>query len=127
MSFPRPLTRWRPRPGWTAGLVVVAALLGCAGTGPRSPSAATNRQACERYADHLNGLSACVGLVYDTDNLCEGTDLVPVDMVATYACLQAHTRCEGNRPILEADQCQLPLVALDGPVATAAEVPGGAR
>lgn len=116
MSFPRPRSR-----SW-AGLVVALAGLGCSGI-PSSGSP-PNRLACERYADHLNGLFGCVGLVYDSENLCEGTDLVAVDLVPAYQCLTENTRCNGDTVVLEADRCTLPLVSLDAPVAVIDPVSG---
>ena len=115
MSFPRPPIG-RPRPRSWAGLLIALAGLGCSGM-PMSAAPPPNREACERYAEHLNGLFDCVGLVYDSDNLCEGTDLVAVDLVPTYACLTEHTRCNGATVVLEADRCTLPLVALEEPIA----------
>jgi hypothetical protein len=112
---------------WLAGFVVGAFVLGC--TGGRSPfePPSTNRQACEAYADHLNGLLPCVGLVYDSDNLCEGTDLVSADLTPTYDCLRANTRCEGDEAVLETENCPLPLVALEGPVAATEPPQEGTR
>lgn len=116
----------RPRAGWmVGGVAVVALILGCSGGVPTGKPT-SNHQACERYSDHLNSLSPCVGLIYDSDNLCEGIDLVPVDLIPTYDCLVANTRCEGDQPILDTQSCQLPLVTLDGPVAVT-ELPEGSR
>ena len=111
MSFPR-----RRTVGTCIGLLVGAWMFGCAGANGVAGPPTSNRQACERYADHLNELSECVGLVYDPNNLCEGADLVPADLIPTYDCLRANTRCDDGQPVLDAQKCQLPLVALEPPV-----------
>jgi hypothetical protein len=85
--------------------------LACA-TGPATPQAKGNREACRRYAEHLNELSPCVGLTYDPDNWCEGTDQLTVDMTPYYDCLLANSACEGTTPRLEVEQCTPPLVLL---------------
>lgn len=92
-------------------LFAAAAALACA-TGGGGPTSSTNRDACERYAEHLNTLAPCVGLIYDPDNWCEGADQLPVDMTSYYDCLRTNATCEGTAAKIASDQCTPPLVQL---------------
>lgn len=95
--------------------------LACASGPAPTATGAGNAAACLRYANHLNELSECVGLVYDPSNLCIGAELAEVDMTAYYACLVDGTRCDASGPVLHGDDCKPPLVAIAaGPDAASA-------
>jgi hypothetical protein len=73
----------------------------------------SNRVACERYVDHMNALEPCLGLRYDASNLCQEVDETAVDMGGWYECLLAHSACDGDRPRLDVDGCEPPVIDLE--------------
>ena len=100
--------RWTARCTGAGFLITVGAMaLACAGSG--APQPANNAEACAQYVAHVNSL-VCFGLYYDIANVCQGADLVPVDMRSHYACLVSHTRCDGETSILETEACEPPVL-----------------
>ena len=91
-------------------VVSCAASLACTGLGLSAPSG--NRDACERYVEHMNGLDACLGLTYEASNLCQEVDATPVDMAPFYDCLVAHSSCAGSDASLDLEQCEAPVLDL---------------
>ena len=87
------------------GAVLVGSLACSGAVGGNS----ANREACERYVAHMNGLTPCLGLSYDADNLCTGVHLTQVDMSGYYDCLTARSSCSANEPVLELDSCVPPM------------------
>lgn len=93
-----------------ASTPLVLFLLACTGAFPLGAS--DNRAACARYVEHMNGLSECLGLVYDASNLCQEVDAAPVDMAPFYDCLVEHSSCDGGVAKLDLDACQAPVMEL---------------
>lgn len=100
---------------WTGvALVLGFAGLACSGTVDQARLVkegllpGENRKACAAWVEHVNA-ETCLGVAYDTDNLCGGIDDVGVDMAAWFECLERQVRCEGDRPITDWDACPPPL------------------
>ena len=92
-----------------ASVPLVLALMAC--TGLATPTS-DNRGACERYVEHMNALEACLGLTYESSNLCQEVDSTPVDMAPFYDCLVAHSSCVGADAKLDLDRCEAPVLDL---------------
>jgi hypothetical protein len=88
-------------------MVVVALIAGwslaCGLTG--TPEQRANRDACEAYVDHMNGLTTCLGVSYDVDNICAGANDEPPAMREYYDCLRENSSCDGLDARLELDSC----------------------
>lgn len=100
--------------------VALAAGLACSGAVEQARLAkeglmpGENRKACAAWVEHVNGLDACLGVVYETDNLCGGIDDVGVDMTPWFECLEVNTHCEADRPLTNWEACPPPLRSSPG-------------
>jgi hypothetical protein len=93
--------------------VLVLALVGLLGLGCSgsiaSLSPGEQRVACEAWVKQVNGLEGCLHVRYEADNLCEGVEHQPIEIVGWFRCLEEHARCDGDTPVFEPEACPVPV------------------
>jgi len=82
----------------------VGVALACGG-----PTERGNREACLDYVDHMNSLD-CMELSYDRQEMCEGAELSPADMVPYYDCAREQARCEEGQQVVDIASCRQPMM-----------------
>ncbi|MCA9492854.1 MAG: hypothetical protein KC621_23140 [Myxococcales bacterium] len=94
-----------------AAVAVLLAGLGCSGTFSSAPEPVLDhrRSACEAWVAHVNGLEGCLHVTYDADNLCQGVDEQPDEIVVWFQCLADHSSCDGGEPRFDPDSCPPPV------------------
>ncbi len=92
-----------------AGLALVGLLgLGCSGS-IAALTPGEQRKACEAWVDRVNDLEGCLHVRYDADNLCQGVEDQPPEIVGWFRCLEEHARCEGDSPQFQPEACPAPV------------------
>jgi len=92
-----------------AASVVAAVAWSLACSGAASEHADGNVEACHRYVDHMNSLD-CMDLTYDRDEMCQGAELSPADMVPYYDCARENARCEEGQKVIDIAACRQPVM-----------------
>lgn len=94
-----------------SALVAIAVALACLACGVSGGAASSGtREACEAYVAHMNTLTPCMGVTYDVDNICDGSEGAPEVMTAYYDCLRDNASCDGLTPVLQLDACEQPVL-----------------